>query len=167
MMLRRFGFGVGLFALVSFASVQARAVTVTLTPAAGSNVKGSVEIVTMGRGVHFTGTVTGLTPGKHGFHVHAVGECTGDFTSAGAHFNPDNKNHGAPTAADHHAGDLGNIEADASGTAKIDMHVNGVTLGSEANSIMGKAVIVHGGADDLTGQPAGNAGPRQACGVIK
>ena len=167
-MSRRIRFTLVLIASVSIAAVQAVAVTVTLAPTQGSSVKGSVEVVTMGRGVHFTGSVTGLTPGKHGFHVHAVGDCSApDAASAGAHFNPDNKNHGAPTAAEHHAGDLGNIEADASGAAKIDMHVNGVTLGSEANSIMGKAIIVHGGADDLTGQPAGNAGARLACGVIK
>jgi Cu-Zn family superoxide dismutase len=167
-MLQRVGSGLGLILLIGMLAVPARAGTVTLASASGSSVKGSVEVVTMGRGVHFTGTVTGLTPGKHGFHVHAVGDCSApDAASAGAHFNPDNKNHGAPTAADHHAGDLGNIEADASGAAKIDMHVNGVTLGSEANSIMGKALIVHGGTDDLTSQPAGNAGARQACGVIK
>jgi len=165
-MIRRIGLGLGLMVLMAAVAVQAG--TVTLQPTQGSSVKGTVDVVTMGRGVHFTGTVTGLTPGKHGFHVHATGDCSApDAASAGAHFNPDNKNHGAPSAPEHHAGDFGNVEADSSGTAKIDMHVNGLTLGAEPNSILGKALIVHGGEDDLTTQPAGNAGARLACGVIK
>ena len=152
------------------ATVGARAQgpTVTLKPTQGNNVNGTISVATMGTGVHFTGTVTGLTPGKHGFHIHETGDCSApDATSAGGHFNPEGKAHGAPNAPEHHAGDLGNIEADSSGTAKVDIHGGGLTLGSDANSVMGKAIIVHAAEDDLKTQPTGNAGARVACGVIK
>ena len=121
----------------------------------------------MGEGVHFTGKITGLPPGPHGFHIHENGDCSApDASSAGGHFNPAGVNHGRPDAEPHHAGDLGNIEADASGNAEVNIHVNGVTLAEGANSIKGKAVIVHAAADDYATQPTGNAGARLACGVI-
>lgn len=157
----------GISLLLAAVSLRAQGTNIELKPTQGSQVSGTLSVVTMGRGIHFRGNITGLAPGKHGFHIHEKGDCSApDATSAGAHFNPDNKPHGASDAAEHHAGDLGNIEADASGAAKIDMHVNGLTLGTEANSAKGKAVIVHAAADDFTTQPTGNAGARQACGVI-
>jgi Cu-Zn family superoxide dismutase len=141
--------------------------SIDVKPTQGNKAAGTISAAVMGKGVHFTGTITGLTPGQHGFHIHEKGDCSApDGTSAGGHFNPDQKPHGAPTAAEHHVGDLGNIEAAADGTAKISMHVNGITLGSEANSIKGKALIIHAGVDDFTTQPTGNAGGRVACGVI-
>jgi superoxide dismutase, Cu-Zn family len=164
-MLRRAGFSV---AVMLFVSTGLKAQTsIDVKPTQGSNVSATLTVVPMGKGVHFRGTVSGLTPGKHGFHIHEKGDCSApDGSSAGGHFNPDQKPHGALDAAEHHAGDLGNIEAAADGTAKIDMHVNGLTLGTEPNSVKGKAIIIHGGADDFTTQPTGNAGGRLACGVI-
>ena len=82
-----------------------------------------------------------------------------------AHFNPTHKQHGAPDASDRHAGDLGNIEADASGKAHLEWTDKVMKL-SGADSIVGHAVIVHEKADDLKTQPTGNAGGRLACGVI-
>ncbi|HWP84853.1 MAG TPA: superoxide dismutase family protein [Terriglobia bacterium] len=153
--------------VLAAAGSQAQSATATLQPTQGNKVQGTIVLMTMGSGVHFTGTVTGLTPGKHGFHVHENGDCSApDASSAGGHFNPEKKAHGTPTAAERHAGDLGNIEADASGTAKVDIHANGITLGSGANSVLGKAIIVHANPDDFS-QPTGNAGGRLACGVIK
>jgi superoxide dismutase, Cu-Zn family len=166
-MLRRICFGVSLSVLLAVTSARAQNASATLQPTQGNNVKGTINLMTMGSGVHFSGTVTGLTAGKHGFHVHETGDCSApDGASAGGHFNPDKKAHGAPDAPEHHAGDLGNIEADASGTAKVNIMMNGLTLGSGANSVMGKAIIVHANPDDF-GQPTGNAGGRVACGAIK
>ena len=163
-MVRRIVFGLaGVFVVSSALKAQ----TIDVKPTQGSKVSGSVSVAPMGQGVHFRGTVSGLTPGKHGFHIHEKGDCSApDGASAGGHFNPDQKAHGAPSATEHHAGDLGNIEAAADGTAKVDMHVNGVTLGTESNSIKGKAIIIHAGEDDFKTQPTGNAGARLACGVI-
>jgi Cu-Zn family superoxide dismutase len=142
---------------------------VELKATQGNNAAGTLELAAMGDGVHFMGTVTGLPAGAHGFHIHENGDCSApDAASAGGHFNPDGKPHGAPTAAEHHAGDLGNIEADAGGSANVSIHAGGITLEpGQPNSILGKAVIVHAAPDDMTTQPTGNAGARLACGVIQ
>jgi len=167
-MIQKVGFGLSVIILTVAAGARAQGPSVTLKPTQGSIVNGTVSVATMGTGVHFTGTVTGLTPGKHGFHLHEIGDCSApDATSAGGHFNPDKKAHGDPKAPEHHAGDLGNIEVDSSGTAKVSIHGAGLTLASGANSVMGKAIIVHAAEDDLKTQPTGNAGARLACGVIQ
>jgi Cu-Zn family superoxide dismutase len=119
------------------------------------------------KGVHFGGTVAGLTPGKHGFHVHEYGDCSApDGSSAGGHFDPGRTTHGAPDAAERHAGDLGNIEADAGGIATVNIQAEGITLGVGDRSVLGKAIVVHADPDDFS-QPTGNAGARLACGIIK
>jgi Cu-Zn family superoxide dismutase len=101
--------------------------------------------------------------------VHEKGDCSAvDATSAGPHFNPFNTPHGKTDAGAHHAGDMNNITTDAEGVAKIDVHLTGVTLGGGAvNDIANRALIVHAAPDDYASQPAGNAGARVACGVIK
>ncbi|KZL84871.1 superoxide dismutase, partial [Colletotrichum incanum] len=108
---------------------------------------------------------------KRGMHIHTFGDNTNGCTSAGPHFNPHNKGHGAPEDEDRHVGDLGNIETDAQGNSKgtvTDKHVK--LIGPE--SVIGRTVVVHGGTDDLgkgqneESKKTGNAGPRPACGVI-
>jgi len=132
----------------------------------GNNVAGLVTFTKSGDGIKVVADITGLTPGKHGFHIHEFGDCSsGDGNSAGGHFNPTHKAHGAPDASDRHAGDLGNIEADGSGKAHLEWSDKVMKL-SGADSIIGHAVIVHEKADDLKTQPTGNAGARLACGVI-
>ncbi len=120
-------------------------------------------------GVHVVARVEGAKAGTHGFHVHAVGSCDApDFKSAGDHFNPGNTPHGGPTAPQHHAGDFGNVEVGADGTGNVDLVTAELTLGSGgANDVLGKAVILHEGTDDLTTQPSGNSGARIACGVVQ
>lgn len=132
-----------------------------------SGVVGTLVFRTVPEGVEVDGEITGLAPGAHGFHIHEVGDCTPpDFKSAGGHFNPTAAPHAAPTAAQHHLGDLGNIDADAEGKARVHV-VTALSLDPRsAASIMGKAVVVHAAADDLSSQPAGNSGDRIACGVI-
>ncbi len=61
---------------------------------------------------------------------------------------------------------MGNIEADASGTAKLSYVDHNLSLTDGPRSIIGRAVIVHERADDLKSQPSGDAGARIACGVI-
>ncbi|MGD9648436.1 MAG: superoxide dismutase family protein [Pirellulales bacterium] len=110
-----------------------------------------------------TGEVTGLTPGKHGFHIHMFGDLrAADGTSAGGHYNPDGHEHGGPDSESHHAGDLGNIEANSEGVAKVQVKSKDLKI----QDILGRSVVVHGDADDLKSQPSGNAGPRVALGVI-
>jgi len=121
--------------------------------------------------LHINGEITGLTPGKHGFHVHEFGDMTGGCMSAGAHFNPSHHTHGAQDDSTRHEGDLGNIEADLHGKAIINLSDRILTL-SGTNSIVGRAMVVHDKVDDLgkggneESKKTGNAGARLACGVI-
>lgn len=141
---------------------------IPLRPTAGNSASGALMAASEGTGVRFTGTVTGLAPGStHGMHIHANGDCSAaDASSAGDHFNPLGHPHGAPDATSH-VGDLGNITADAQGSAVINITRTQATLNSgQSTDIVGKAIIVHAKADDLTSQPSGESGDRIACGVI-
>jgi superoxide dismutase, Cu-Zn family len=163
--------GVAVSAAVASISATASAGDTTkavavLHPASNSNVSGTVTFTAAGDSVKVVADITGLTPGKHGFHIHEFGDCSApDATSAGGHFNPTKHQHGAPDATDRHAGDLGNIEADVSGKAHLEITDKVMKLNGD-ESIVGHAVIVHEKVDDLKTQPTGNAGGRVACGVI-
>ena len=158
-------FALGFACSVGWAADTRKAIAV-LHPTSGNNVSGTVTFTASGNEVKVIADVTALTPGKHGFHVHEFGDCSSpDGNSAGAHFNPTHKQHGAPDAADRHAGDLGNIEADAAGKAHLECTDKTMKL-LGPDSIVGRAVIVHEKEDDLKTQPTGNAGGRVACGVI-
>jgi Cu-Zn family superoxide dismutase len=108
---------------------------------------------------------------KRGMHIHTFGDNTNGCTSAGPHFNPHAKNHGAPEDEERHVGDLGNIETDAQGNSRGTITDRLIKLiGPE--SVVGRTVVVHAGTDDLgkggheESLKTGNAGPRPACGVI-
>jgi superoxide dismutase, Cu-Zn family len=138
-----------------------------LHPTAGNKVSGTVTFTPVTGGVQVQAEMTGLSPGKHGFHIHEFGDCSAtDGSSAGGHFNPTNEPHAGPNAAKRHEGDMGNIEADASGKAKLDYVDHHMSLSNDQTSVIGRAVIVHAKADDLKSQPSGDAGARVACGVI-
>lgn len=137
-----------------------------LHPTAGDSASGTVTFTRTGNGIKVKVNMTGLTPGKHGFHVHQWGDCSvDDGTSAGGHFNPENKKHGAPGDTERHVGDLGNIEADDMGNVNFTMTDTVISFEGR-HSIIGRGIIVHAGEDDLTSQPTGAAGARVACGVI-
>uniref|UniRef100_Q07182 Superoxide dismutase [Cu-Zn] n=1 Tax=Chymomyza amoena TaxID=7293 RepID=SODC_CHYAM len=121
--------------------------------------------------VKVCGEITGLNKGQHGFHVHEFGDNTNGCMSSGPHFNPLNKEHGAPTDENRHLGDLGNIEAPGDGPTKVCINDSKITLFGE-NSIVGRTVVVHADPDDLgkggheLSKSTGNAGARIGCGVI-
>jgi Cu-Zn family superoxide dismutase len=141
--------------------------TAVLEPTAGNQVAGSVSFTQVGGHVRVHAEVSGLTVGDHGFHVHEKGDCTDPAgKSAGGHFNPDGLDHGGPHDAIRHVGDLGNLTADASGKAVLDTLDSLIKLDGP-NSVLGRALIVHAEADDLSSQPTGAAGARVACGVIE
>ncbi|MYI56927.1 MAG: superoxide dismutase family protein [Acidimicrobiia bacterium] len=130
---------------------------------------GTVTLIEGPNGVLVQADVTGLSPGGHGFHIHAVGACEPDFSAAGDHFNPEGIGHGFTVEGGWHAGDLPNIYAAADGTARADFFTAAVTLtpGAE-NSIFdadGSAIIVHAKPDSYGESPG--AGDRVACGVIR
>ena len=157
-------FTLGLGVCLANAQEPTKAIAV-LHPTAGNNVTGSVTFTQSGEAVKVVADITGLTPGKHGFHIHEFGDCSSsDGSSAGGHFNPTHKQHGAPDANERHAGDLGNIEADASGKAHLDWKGKLSLTGTD--SIIGKSIVVHEKEDDLKTDPSGNSGARIACSVI-
>lgn len=148
----------------------AQLATVVVAPASGSLVSGKLEVTPTSDGVRLTGELGGLTRGgTHAIHIHEKGDCSAaDATSAGGHFNPAGQPHGRAGSGAHHGGDMDNLVADADGVARVDVTARGVTLGgTAANDVAGRAVVVHAMADDYQSQPAGNAGARVACGVIK
>jgi Cu-Zn family superoxide dismutase len=168
-MTRIFSF-VALAALLGAATVSAQMKHVDLKDAKGNSVGMAMISPAKGGGVSIDLDVHGLPPGEHALHFHAVPKCEGpDFTSATGHFNPMNKKHGLQNPEGPHAGDMNNFTVDAKGNAKATITNKNVTMGSEPNSIYangGTALMIHGAADDMKTDPAGNAGPRIACGVI-
>lgn len=137
-----------------------------LYPTEGNDVSGTVTFTKTGSGIRIEAVVTGLSEGKHGFHIHQLGDCSApDATSAGGHFNPENMPHAAPADKERHVGDLGNIVAGPDGNDTLTMTDTLIAFHGE-HSIIGRAVVVHQNEDDLTTQPTGAAGPRVACGVI-
>ncbi|GMU21092.1 MAG: hypothetical protein AMXMBFR13_11860 [Phycisphaerae bacterium] len=143
---------------------------VAVMHAAGDQqITGTVTFMEEQAGVRIAADIRGLEPNSvHAFHIHEFGDCTaGDFSSAGGHYNPWDATHGGPDTSKekHHAGDLGNIEANAEGVALKELVMQHITIAGQ-NPILGRAVILHAGQDDLKSDPAGNAGGRIACGVI-
>lgn len=139
---------------------------------------GLVLFVREGAGIRVTGRVAGLAPGPHGFHIHQNGSCSPADTdgdgleeaagAAGPHLNPTNAEHGPRTAnrSRRHAGDLGNIDADADGVATVAFTDSLIALDGR-RSIIGAALIVHADRDDYSTHPSGNAGRRVSCGEIR
>lgn len=142
--------------------------TATLAPTQGSTAAGSATFEQQGDAVVVAVRLGGLKPNaEHGFHVHEKGDCSsGDGMSAGGHFNPGGKPHGPPNA-EHHAGDMPALKADANGAVQTSFRLTGVSLGTGSADLVGRGLIVHAGPDDYTTQPTGNSGARIACGVIR
>ncbi len=143
-----------------------RAIAV-LSPTTGNVTSGMVTFVQERSEVVVTVHVTGLQPNSvHAWHIHEYGDISGlDGETTGGHYNPEGHPHALPSDPDRHAGDLGNLTADASGQAHKVVRVRNITIGSKRNPIIGRGVIIHAKADD-GGQPTGNAGSRIAQGVI-
>jgi len=147
-------------------------------------IKGTIEFEEKKNGnILITVNVSGLSPVKHGFHIHETGDLTESCTSLCSHFNPDNKNHGGPNDKERHVGDLGNILANKYGNAMMCIEDDKIKLKGKYN-IIGRSVVIHEKEDDLgkggidkdgkiinkkihlESLKTGNAGKRIACGVI-
>ena len=139
-----------------------------MKPTAGNAVAGTVRFEQSGSKVVVTAAITGLKPNsEHGFHVHEKGDCSApDATSAGGHFNPAGRPHGHHGKAERHAGDMPNLRADASGTARVTWETDLLSVGSGSADVIGRSVVIHRDPDDYASQPAGNSGPRLSCGLI-
>jgi Cu-Zn family superoxide dismutase len=146
--------------------------SVTLSPAkaaatqpSNTNVTGSLTFTQQDQDVHVMGDVMGLSPGKHGMHIHEKADLSDpQLKSAGPHMDMGGKHHhGGLDTPERHAGDLGNIAADDSGKAHVDLVMKNVKL----DDLRGHSVIVHASEDDMKTDPAGNSGGRVAGGEIK
>jgi Cu-Zn family superoxide dismutase len=143
----------------------------------GKGISGTAEFVerkqNIGTVVEVTVTASGLTPGLHGVHLHAVGKCEPDFTAAGGHFDPGPASNTDPDA-NHpfHMGDVPNLEVGADGKGTLKAVTTRVSLSDGPLSVFdadGTAIIIHGNPDQgITGEPKSgvSGGPRVACGVL-
>ena len=150
------------------APAAAQSAKAQLKDAGGKDV-GTAELTQTPAGVLIRLSLTGLPPGEHGFHIHAVGKCEPPFESAGPHFNPGNKHHGM-LSGEGHAGDMPNLHVPSSGELSIELINAAVTLEpGKPNALFdsdGSSLVIHAGKDDYRSDPAGNSGDRIACGVI-
>lgn len=155
--------------VTSFARGESRVAVAHLV---SEQINGTIYFTDIDGGVHVTGTITGLPAGRHGFHIHELGDIS-TCDTAGVHFNPDGKTHGARDHKERHVGDLGNIEfvGDGLGVAKVDFIDTLITL-SGCHNIVGRTLVLHEEEDDLglggheNSSSTGNAGARLACAVI-
>lgn len=158
-----------LFAIGLKAVVKMRALGKDGSPVDGP--RGNLILEQGHNGVRISGTITGLSPGLHGFHVHEKGDLREGCDSAGPHFNPYMVNHGGPSDLLRHVGDLGNIHAGPDGIAHIDGTDRYLNLIGVRGAV-GRTLVVHEKPDDLgrggtkESIKTGSSGPRLACGII-
>jgi len=148
----------------------AKPITVKLNDAGGKSV-GTAKLAADPGGVKITLAVKGLAPGEHAIHIHEAAKCDApDFKSAGGHFNPEHKKHGKDNPEGPHAGDMPNFTVDAKGGSTASVVAPGITLDEGEHSVFaggGTALVIHEKADDGKTDPAGAAGNRVACGLVK
>ena len=151
-----------------------KSLTIALNAKSGTNVIGKVIFTEDAKkNVNMLAKIKGLTPGTHAIHIHTTADCSSDDgKSSGGHWNPTGQPHGKWGAENgaHHKGDIGNFVADENGEGVVTFNTNEWCIGcdDETKNILGKAIIVHQGEDDLTSQPSGAAGKRVSCaGIIE
>ena len=149
---------------------EIKSLSVIMEPKSDSKVEGEAFFQQSDGKVRMEAKFAGLTPGIHAIHLHEKADCSSaDGTSTGGHWNPTHERHGKwGDAEGYHKGDIGNFEADAEGNGSIVFETDQwcIGCGDEKKDILGKAVIVHEGADDFVSQPTGDAGGRVSCGGI-
>lgn len=141
-------------------------VEVVMRDASGREL-GRLSLADSGEGIAVSGNLRGLAPGEHGIHLHTTGVCEPPFESAGAHWNPTNRQHGTENPQGPHLGDMMNLTVGADSTATVQVTTPSGTLRG-ANALLdadGGAVVVHASADDYRTDPSGNSGARIACGA--
>jgi Cu-Zn family superoxide dismutase len=146
---------------------ESRGAITTLESRSNSTTTGSATFTESDDKVTLELEVSGATPGLHGAHIHQTGDCSAaDAASAGGHWNPAAVTHG-PADPGHHLGDLGNLEIGQDGKGPLTVTKAAWKIGDGSpQDVVGKALVIHGGQDDLVTDPAGNSGSRVACGVI-
>ena len=152
-----------------FDTKTASIATATIGEKNESGVAGKAVFTQIGDNIKLVVSLANASAGEHAVHIHATGDCSApDGKSAGGHWNPTGVAHGKWGEGEFHLGDIGNMTVDNQGMGKIELTTNlwEMNTGSDID-IVGKAIIVHAGADDFVSQPSGNAGARIGCGVIE
>jgi superoxide dismutase, Cu-Zn family len=151
-------------------SAQSQQVSTTFVNADGKPI-GTAMLKQTPSGVLIDINVSGLPPGAHALHIHETGKCdVPDFKSAGDHYNPTGAKHGFVAGREHHAGDMPNQFVQGNGVLQAQVLNPQVTLYTGKATLFdadGSALIIHAGADDYASQPAGEAGNRLACAMIR
>lgn len=143
---------------------QARA---AFTSALGYDLRGEAEFTELSRGVEVRVAVNGAPPGVKGVHIHQKADCSDiPNKSMGGHFSPDKQDSGFPTNAEHHLGDLGNIQIGADGAGELKVVIPAANLkDADTHSFLTRSIVVHETSDTGTGE-AGESGEPIACGII-
>ncbi len=142
----------------------------TINSKSGTDTQGTANFTQKGKMVEMDLNVYKLTPGIHAMHIHEKGDCSAaDGSSAGGHWNPSKNDHGKWGSEHFHMGDIGNLDANKDGTARLVFKTDKWCIGctDESKNIIGKTIIIHAGKDDFMTQPTGNAGGRVGCVEIK
>lgn len=159
----------GLTSATAYAGGTGKGAVAKLTTADGKAV-GEAHFMPTKDGVSMHVKVAGLGQGTRGIHLHTVGSCqTPDFASAGGHWNPAHKMHGADNPQGSHMGDLPNLVVKADGTGELSATIKGAQFDSSTSGFFdsdGTAVVIHAAPDDYKTDPSGNSGARVACGVV-
>jgi len=148
---------------------SATATAILKGTAPDSKIAGTVTLTEEKGGLTVVAKLSNVPAGSHGFHIHAIGNCSDMGKAAGGHFNPDKSPHGlypmdGPMKA--MAGDMGNIVIGADGTGDFSVFMPGLTLNDGKYAVNRLSIILHEKKDDFS-QPLGNAGGRIACGIIE
>ena len=159
-----------LISLLGCQEIKVEKIKINLNAKSNSKTSGEVSLTERNGVVTLEANIYGLEPGTHAIHLHDKADCSSyDGKSTGGHWNPTFEPHGAwQNDTGFHRGDIGNFEANNQGYGMIKFSTDLWCIGCEdpVKNILGKAVIVHKGADDLTSQPSGAAGARVSCAGI-
>ena len=159
-----------LISLLGCQEIKVEKIKINLNAKSNSKTSGEVSLTERNGVVTLEANIYGLEPGTHAIHLHDKADCSSsDGKSTGGHWNPTFEPHGAwQNDTGFHRGDIGNFEANNQGYGMIKFSTDLWCIGCEdpVKNILGKAVIVHQGADDLTSQPSGAAGARVSCAGI-
>ena len=149
------------------ASVVPSAANTTLIDSQGRRL-GTAAVVPSKSGGLLVLKLKGVPPGEHGLHLHATGACDPpSFASAGPHYNPANRKHGAKNPQGPHAGDLPNVVAHPDSSIDTTLAIPSAAVAAIGSGRAAKALVLHAQQDDLTTDPSGNSGDRIACGVLE
>lgn len=145
-----------------------RVASADIEPSEGQTVAGNAVFAANGGKTTFVLQLEGLSPGEHAVHIHEHPDCAMNGMAAMGHWNPTMEEHGKWGVPPFHLGDIGNVTAGAEGRATLMFETDLWTVGDGAETdVTGHALMVHADPDDFTSQPAGNAGERIGCGVIR